>query len=240
MTYNLNIYIKYIYINNLIMSEATPSEAPELSQVHYEIIKGKVIHGESQINSDWKRIHFIDCVFEQWSKIPNNAQISGRTTNFLGKCKFGDGVKIMIDWGNVWDENTFGSACEFHGSQTNGIRIWNNNTIWYACELGTWTIVGNDNDFDSFLRTANFVSFGDNNVIGRNAKIGNHITLGNGNIVREGGSIHGITKMGVQNLFDPTAIYSMNEGAEDVGEKWDTSETVLARMWKLLRKALGQ
>ena len=56
-------------------------------------------------------------------------------------------------------------------------------------------------------------------MIGRNAKIGNHVTLGNGNIVREGGSIHGITKMGAQNLFDPTAIYSMNEGAKDVGEK---------------------
>jgi hypothetical protein len=34
------------------MSQETPSAAPELSQVHYEIIKGKVIHGESQINSD--------------------------------------------------------------------------------------------------------------------------------------------------------------------------------------------
>lgn len=206
---------------------------------HYEVVSGLNLDENSNIESHGKRIHFVDCVFNEWSIIPNNAQISGKGTIFRGKCKFGDGVKITIDWGNVWNENIFGSACEFHGNQTNAISLWDNNIIWYAAEISWGTKVGNGNEFDSFLRTGNFVTFWNSNIIGRNAKLGNHLIFGENNTTREGSTIHGIVKMGTGNLFDPTAIYSMNEWGKDIGERWDTSENVMDRIRTTMRKIMG-
>jgi hypothetical protein len=79
------------------MSNAPSNVPTEAPHAHYETISGRTVKNTEKIDSNEKRIHFVDCIFEQRSEIPNNAQISGKNTVFQGKCKFGDGIKIMID-----------------------------------------------------------------------------------------------------------------------------------------------
>ena len=45
---------------------ASPSSSPqEATQQHYQTISGRTLKKGEKIDSNGKRIHFIDCVFEE-------------------------------------------------------------------------------------------------------------------------------------------------------------------------------
>lgn len=99
---------------------------------------------------------------------------------------------------------------------------------------------GNENEFDSGARFGNFTRFGSMNTIGRYAKAGKEIIVGTDNAWRPGCSIESFAGMGGENFFDTQSpSYDMAQGATDLGTRTNTSEPLLTRARRSLRRILS-
>lgn len=194
--------------------------------------------------------HFKNCIFLQSCTFGNGTTFEGWATYFNKPCKFWDRMKFHIH--NFWEGHTVGSWGHiqyFHEASDDkkptstkyGVQIGNGNSFWLGLKVDNGAAsFGNENEFDSGARFGNFTRFGSMNTIGRYAKAGKEIIVGTDNAWRPGCSIESFAGMGGENFFDTQSpSYDMAQGATDLGTRTDTSEPLLTRARRSLRRILS-
>lgn len=216
----------------------------------------QIVEEMKWIQYEWKKFdreetfpagsHFKNCLFLQSCTFGNGTTFEWGDTYFNKPCKFWDRTNFHIH--NFWDGHTIGSwghiryfsEASSNGDPTSakyGVKIGSANRFWLGLKVDNAAATfGDENEFDSGARFGNFTRIGSMNTIWRYAKAGKEITVGTDNTWRPGCSIESFVGMGGENFFDTKSpLYSMAQGAVDLGTRTDTSETLFTRAkrnWK--------